>query len=143
MASELHPFVIRWQSTRTDASGHFRLAHFPKRQPYQVLSVRHPEFLDGRPKVLAQDAGDAQIVRLRRGVEVTGTVLGPRGQPIEAAQVYLRGAALANREPDAVTTTDGRFRLVSSPDWRKLCAWAEGFAPSIVDVELVSSVRYP
>ena len=49
------------------------------------------------------------------GYTVTGTVIGPRGEPVEGATVICRGAEEPVNELRTRTGPDGRFRFEGRP----------------------------
>jgi len=60
--------------------------------------------------VTCVDPATEVVVTLEQGGEVTGSVVGPEGEPVEGAKVKAAGAA------SCTTEADGKFRLAP---WRR------------------------
>ncbi len=72
----------------TDASGRVRV-HLEEDREY-VVKAKHPDYCPGEQRVEEVTGTDDIVVRLRPGLNLSGTVLFPDGTPAEAAQIQVR-----------------------------------------------------
>ena len=125
----------------TDASGRFVLADLaPGRFVLTVEADGHAATTVPGVEVPA-DKGDVDLgtVKLAPGSVVEGRVVGPRGEPIDSAEIFaLEGMAgmspdprwaLAGRDPAGVSAADGFFRVTDRAAGEKvdLVARKEGY----------------
>jgi|GEM_PF-3716133 len=111
----LHPFLKR--STRTDKKGHFRFTNLPDADYW--LEVHHPNFLLYKhPHLLRLEARQNLkdvVVKLSRGVSVSGVVLDTAGNPVGGALVCLRRIAKRGQPLQTERTTrtneEGHFTI--------------------------------
>ena len=107
----------------TDANGRWSLTAAPDNCPIAV-GASHPQCLTGLgniypepidrhpnmdPTLLPQLRNHTHILRLRRGIPVTGTVLGPDGKPRKA--LLTIGNPGDNPVPPISTANDGHFEF--------------------------------
>lgn len=84
-------------------------------------------------RVAAPQKDDALVIALRRHARVSGSVMGPGGEPVAEARVEVQGSSGRGWSGGANSTSDakGAFELTRVPPGVfKLVAKAEGFAAS-------------
>lgn len=139
---EDHEFL--WMQTTTDHEGRWQLHRIaPEALDRIEGSARHPEHGPTRVFEFARDREGAaallkgaHIFQFERGILVTGSVLGPGGQPISGASVSVGEVGNADRR-EGVTAADGTFSIAgcasSAPS---ITALAKGFAATTRRVDL-------
>jgi hypothetical protein len=85
----------------------------------------------GNEKTEEQLKKQTHVVKLQRGSEVTGVVLGPDERPFSGATVKGGQRWGGDSKKEVKTGADGRFRLLNlRPDLQPVTATADGYAPA-------------
>jgi hypothetical protein len=107
----------------------------------------HPDYYYGNWTWIpaGDDAAMQQIeLTLRRGVRLTGRVVGPAGSPIPGVTLGLPTQWYESHPARATTDTEGRFAFSQlKRDDRILLVQAEGFSPQALHVYLVPGMEEP
>ncbi|MEM9791269.1 MAG: carboxypeptidase regulatory-like domain-containing protein, partial [Planctomycetota bacterium] len=125
----------------TDDDGQWSIANVPPGDDVELsLMLSHPDYVDDgawgetqqaeKVSTSAMLAGAAKLV-MRRGVELTGRVLDPDGQPVENAIVIWGDDPYFDQgENEVLTDAEGVYRLpLLSEAQRRVTVVAEGWAP--------------
>ena len=131
---------VNYESTRTDARGHWSFTGVPE-QPdsvelasYHYLCLtEHASFYLEPFKPLSALRDGSAVLRLRRGTLIEGTVLSPDGRPVADAEVYYgEERGFGNSIPPVKANAQGKFTLGIKPGTHAtLIALAPGFAPTL------------
>jgi hypothetical protein len=147
---------------RTGSDGSFRLTGLPI--GWFDLEARRPGYLSFRiPGLeLRPDSADLGALVLTRGRRLEGRAIGPLGEPVEGAEVWVVPDGIARARvwmafdeagPAAVTDQDGRFVLqglnprkvlgldVCRPGYHTRWIWLERSEEGPVQVELARAAR--
>jgi protocatechuate 3,4-dioxygenase beta subunit len=126
------PAAILEPPPRTASDGSFRVLGLPDGEVRVIVTVPSPWLA---PAPLLARAGDREVrVRIGRGAEIRGRVVGPEGEPIEGFTV----------ETDArrtVSDKDGSFVLGGLPADRAIALTAHAFASTVSSPYLRAHVR--
>lgn len=127
------------RETTTDAEGRWKV----KGVPEPVLSslavaASHPDHVSvgiglngGNPTVEAQLRKQTHVLKLVRGCEMTGIVLGPDDQPFAGATVKAGPRWSGNSQREVKTGEDGRFHLRNLiSELQAVTATADGYTPA-------------
>jgi RNA polymerase sigma factor (sigma-70 family) len=141
----------------TDPQGNWNCALIPPGCGQFSVMVEHPDFVperfradpgsrktdDSRFRAMEDLLGSKAAMVLEPGFELEGLVLEDSGNPLAGAKVSRIGDS--NYEQGGVKTgADGRFRMTGLPQGRaQVSAWAKGFAPCLLDVQVSSNTRAP
>lgn len=142
-------------AVRTDAQGNWRCALTPPGYTDFTIAVQHPSYVQGSfaPEVGLQGTQDPKRLRLEdlcaaKAVMVLGPGFGVRGFVLDDTGNALVGARVSwmgnshYRQDGVKTRPDGSFRMTSLPQGAaQISAWAKGFAPLLVPVQINSSSR--
>lgn len=116
---------LRERRAHTDANGTVQFAAEAGIETWQVRSDR------GEPATLVP-AGRAEptAITVPEGIDVSGIVLGPEGEPIAGARLWLAPPSIPADEGAVIGTTDpdGRFALQDLPPGAALGALANGLS---------------
>lgn len=129
---QLDSWVFTAAELKTDAKGRWQW-HGAPRDP-QSLSVRaeHPDYLQGGMQV---SLGKENVLKLKQGLQVRGTILDASGKPIKGAAVRLGFDRFGNDLPTDETNEQGEFILKNCQAGKSLVtAQADGFAPTLREV---------
>jgi RNA polymerase sigma factor (sigma-70 family) len=142
-------------AVRTDSQGNWRCALTPPGYSDLSIAVQHPNYVQGSfwsevglqgtqdPRGLRMEdlwAAKAVLV-LEPGFGLRGFVLDDTGNALAGARVSWMGNS-DYRQDGVKTGPDGSFRMTSLPQGAgQISAWAKGFAPSVVPVQISSSAR--
>ena len=131
---------VSYESTRTDAQGHWSFTGVPE-QPdsvelasYHYLCLtEHAAFYLEPFKPLSALRDGSAVLRLRRGTLIEGTVLSPDGRPVADAEVcYGEERGFGNSIPPLKANAQGKFTLGIKPGTHAtLIALSPGFAPTL------------
>ena len=142
-------------AVRTDSQGNWRCALTPPGYSGFRIAVQHPNYVQGSfwPEVDLQATQDPKRLRmedlwaakavmvLEPGFGLKGFVLDDNGNALVGARVSWMGDS-HYRQDGVKTGPDGSFRITSLPQGAaQISAWAKGFAPSLVPVQISSSTR--
>ncbi|MBL8814469.1 MAG: PQQ-binding-like beta-propeller repeat protein [Planctomyces sp.] len=123
----VEPALIQLQ---TDPQGRFSVSIPEQLRNWQSdfqVSVRHPDYLIEQsfgawqvtpemardPALMKEKFFSSGMIRLDRGQEITGQVLGPDGQPAKGVKLYaaMQMPEYLNMPPHAVTDSSGLYRF--------------------------------
>ncbi len=133
---EKYPFDHR--AVTTDADGRWSMKGVPEPLLASLyLNASHPDHVSagfgarGNEKSEEQLKKQTHVVKLQRGSEVTGVVLGPDERPFSGATVKGGQRWGGDSKKEVKTGADGRFRLLNlRPDIQPVTATADGYAPA-------------
>ena len=137
--SEQRPDVS-FVSTTTDVDGRWSFSSVPEQSEAVSIGTYHHLYLteqsffqmdDFQPLSALRDR--SAVLRLRRGIRIDGTVLGPDGRPVPDAAIVYGGENFraVNRIPPVKTDPHGRFTLGIAPGTISvLTARCAGFGPT-------------
>ncbi len=133
---EKYPFDHR--AATTDADGRWSMKGVPEPLLASLhLSASHPDHvsvyfgIQGNEKSEEQLKKQTHVVKLQRGSEVTGVVLGPDERPFSGATVKGGQRWGGDSKKEVKTGADGRFRLLNlRPDIQPVTATADGYTPA-------------
>ncbi len=142
-------------AVRTDSQGNWRCALTPPGYSDFRIVVQHPDFVQGNfwPEAGSQATQDPTRLRMvdlwaTKAVLVIEPGFGLRGFVLDDAGNALAGARVSwmgnsdYRQDGVKTGPDGSFRMTSLPQGAgRISAWAKGFAPCLVPVQISSSAR--
>lgn len=123
----------------TDAEGKWTIKGVPLTLlPELYLGAQHPDYVPAPGHVIGEDAklttqltNQTYVIKLARGYEVTGVVLGPDDQPLSGAKVKAGLRWNSESSHQATTGADGRFRLFNvKGELQAVTASLEGYAPA-------------
>ena len=135
-----------WEA-RTDAEGNYRIADvrgFEGADSHHLaMDVNAPDFIE-YVNILFSDLGRAAAkqgrlpeVRLKRGVAVTGRLVGPDGAAVAGAKIRAayEKESMSSLGRNRTSDAEGRFRL-TIPDGRagELIVYSDRWAPRRVEV---------
>ncbi|MCR9247486.1 MAG: carboxypeptidase-like regulatory domain-containing protein [bacterium] len=113
----------------TDADGRFLLDNLDPSLKDHSLFARKQGYVEAKAQVAMSATEAEQDLVLGFGVEVRGTVVGPSGQPLAAASVFLGFSPSAYDRLDATTGLDGQFVFPCvAPGEHTINAERRGFA---------------
>ena len=123
----------------TDAEGKWTVKGVPLVMlPDVYVSAHHPDYVSAPGTVLGENdklttqlTNLTYVIKLARGHEVTGIVLGPDDKPFPGAKVKAghRWGGDSNRE--TTSGSDGRFRLLNvKGELQAVTAIADGYTPA-------------
>ncbi|HTH47309.1 MAG TPA: carboxypeptidase-like regulatory domain-containing protein [Candidatus Limnocylindria bacterium] len=132
-------FEFNHQETTSDAEGKWSAKGIPMPLlPDLYLSARHPDYVGSDGRVVGDNARTVEqltnrtyVIKLARGFEIAGVVLGPDDKPFPGARVKAghRWGGDSNRE--ATSGADGRFQLHNvKGELQAVTATADGYAPA-------------
>jgi RNA polymerase sigma-70 factor (ECF subfamily) len=101
--------TIYAEAAETGADGRFVVDNLDPSLQQHSLFARKDGYVEGKADVKATGADVEQDLVLEQGVEVRGVVVGPQGQPVPAATVFLGFSPSAYNRQDAVSAADGSF----------------------------------
>ncbi len=133
---EKTPFDHR--TVTTDADGKWSMKGVPEPLlPSLYLNASHPDYVSagfgtrGNEKSEEQLKKQTYVIKLLRGSEVTGVVLGPDEKPFSGATVKAGQRWGGDNKKEIKTGADGRFRLLNlRPDIQPVTATADGYTPA-------------
>ncbi len=101
----------------SDDKGRFTVPNVPPGR--LVVLARHPDYLDGKSRVLTLERGGTAEVEvvLGEGVPLAGRVVDHRGFPVEGARVRVTGGTY---ERQVAVESDGTFEFLSRPPRAKI-----------------------
>ena len=115
-----HTFAL-FTTTTTNAKGEWTLNAAPADTPLSV-GASHPLCLNDLGQIASTPApfsellNHTHILRLQRGIPISGTVFGPDSKPRKATLAVGRYAGATMTVPDIQTTDDGRFQFAARSD---------------------------
>ena len=132
-------FEFSHNEATTDAEGKWTVKGVPlPLLPDLYVGARHPDYVSAPGMVLGENeklttqlTNLTHVIKLARGHEVTGIVLGPDDKPFPGAKVKAghRWGGDSNRE--ATSGSDGRFRLLNvKGELQAVTAIADGYTPA-------------
>ncbi len=136
---------VTYESTRTDARGHWSFTSVPEQPDSVVLAsyhylclTEHAAFYPEPFKPLSALREGSAVLRLRRGTLIEGTVLSPDGHPVADAEVcYGEERGFGNSIPPLKANAQGRFTLGIKPGTHAtLIVLAPGFAPTLKSTKI-------
>ena len=142
-------------AVRTDSQGAWRCALIPAGCKSFSIVVQHPAYVQAsfslRPDQLVTSdktqlpmedlLASKAVLQLEPGFALKGYVLDDSGNPLADARVSWMGE-LGYRQDGVKTGPDGSFCMTSLPAGPgQISAWAKGFAPALVTVEVGASSR--
>ncbi|HTH46010.1 MAG TPA: carboxypeptidase regulatory-like domain-containing protein, partial [Candidatus Limnocylindria bacterium] len=103
--------------------------------PDLVIGARHPDYVSAPGEVVGENAKTTRqltnlthVIKLARGYEVAGIVLGPDDKPFPGAKVKA-GRRWSDSNRDTTSGADGRFRLLNvKGELQAVTATADGYA---------------
>ncbi len=99
---------------KTGSDGHVRLGSLPAGALH--VQAEAPDYVS-RSEIPVAEREAAVTVRLKRGLAISGRVLGPDGSPATGAHIYVGGGTLRTwMRPSARCEADGTFRLTGLAD---------------------------
>ncbi|HEX4070139.1 MAG TPA: carboxypeptidase-like regulatory domain-containing protein, partial [Planctomycetaceae bacterium] len=103
------------------------------------IEIRHFDYLsEWTPASRSRE----MVFVLKRGLAVSGRVIGPTGKPVAGARVMLGYQRWNPDENKTSTTSDGRFTLRNCKPGRAfVTVQAPGFAPGMQDVEVAKQTK--
>ena len=132
----------------TGVDGSFVFDDLPAGVP-QHLAVRAEGYMPAIVRGIRPPTGKPLLVRLERGVQLTGTVVDEQSQPLSRAEVGLTSQRVLEGDPyhrllgrtvsrETLTDANGRFTIHDAPEGRAvLNASAEGFVSAEgIEIEL-------
>lgn len=115
---------------RTSETGHFSFTTPPELRNWLSelqLSIRHPDYvieqsfgafqvtpeMAADPSLLAKKVFPGGLIKLKRGHEISGLILGPDGQPAVGVKLYAawQMPQYLDMPPHAVTDDQGRYKF--------------------------------
>jgi hypothetical protein len=103
--------TIYADAAATDADGRFVVDNLDPSLTSHSLFARKEGYVEGKAEVPAGGPDVEQDLVLTAGVEIRGVVVGPQGQPVPAATLFLGFSPSAYNRQDAVSAADGSFRF--------------------------------
>lgn len=114
----------------TNATGHFSFTIPPELREWQSdlqIAVRHPDYvieqsfgmwtvsreMAADPKLARQNLFESGVIKLYRGHEIQGQILGPDGKPAVGVQLHAarQMPEYLNMPPHAITNREGRYKF--------------------------------
>jgi hypothetical protein len=127
-------YVFSLGEPKTDAQGRWRLDVAPKNLAEIWGRATHPHYRSSHI-VLTRNLDD--VVRLSKGLTVTGRVINAIGRPVKGAKVVIGHSVWESKQPDSVTDDDGQFTLENCTFGPEIVTvQADGFSPHIHDVQV-------
>jgi len=120
----------------SDRRGAFRLDGLSPSRANQLMICRHRDYLPMNVRVTPENANLPLDIVMKRGIDVRGTVIGPRGEPMVGATVTLGDNPHVGRSLQ-VTDANGAF-CVGAPLGARITLLASypGLAPTLRDLEI-------
>lgn len=125
--------------------GTWQCAHVPANLSSLILTLAHPEYAptsyESGQLAAAQLKAGKQVLVIRRGLDVTGSVVDPEGNAVPGASIaeLVRGRFEFNFTSTNRTQTDanGNFRLANqNPGTMRLKINAGGYRPEVQEVHI-------
>jgi uncharacterized GH25 family protein len=131
--------VFRAGDAFTDDQGRWRWSEAPADCSGVNIQVSHFDYLtQSAPASRSQEMAFV----LKRGLPISGRVVGPTGKPVAGARVALSFQGWSPEENQARTASDGQFTLRNCKPGRSLVTvQAPGLAPSSQDVEVAKETK--
>ena len=132
----------------TDGQGRWRTPMLPADLGRLPVHVAHRDYLSDPPRgshwapPMEQLRNATAIAVLRRGVRVTGVVVGAQGNPIGSAYVRLGADDWDHRAPHAWTDDDGRFDIAHAMKGESLLMVDRvGLAPKLIRLTVTAEME--
>lgn len=136
-------FFTLYDPEHSDQDGRFAISADPDR-PSDTLFARLSGYVMARRTVTTADPPAEQVLVLRRGTRVMGRVIGPDGEPVASASLYLGFSPSAFDRLDAVTDDVGRFSFPAVGEGKHtLVTQRRGFAPDHRTLSIAEGVPTP
>jgi len=114
--------------------------------PSASVEISAPGYVPRRIPITLSARPDERIIRLARGITITGIVFDPEGRPVASARVLARVSSISDEGPilpnpgplAAVADESGRFALTLPRRFRActIAVWREPFAPAVLQTEV-------
>jgi uncharacterized GH25 family protein/DNA-binding beta-propeller fold protein YncE len=123
----------------TDDQGRWKWSEAPADCSGVNVQIRHFDYL--RQWTQASQSREMVFV-LKRGLELSGRVVGPAGKPVAGARVALGFERWDSEDSQARTSSDGQFTLRNCKPGRSLVTvQAAGFSPTLQEVEVAKGTK--
>ncbi|MCB9883469.1 MAG: carboxypeptidase regulatory-like domain-containing protein [Planctomycetes bacterium] len=130
-------FTSYYGAVTTDARGRFALASLSPSRESHIVFAKKRGYVESRLDVRAKDAHEGLVLVMRRGVPVRGRVVGPDGEPVRGAELYIGRSKHDYNKLDAIARDDGDFEFESvAPGTHRLACEMKGFAPFATSVDV-------
>jgi hypothetical protein len=140
---------------KTDEKGHWEFRSLPPNFGNFSLTVSHPDyaevrfFSDGADRNYAGEKVSLRsllatnaVLKVRKGLSITGRVLDTNGKPISGAKLLLGDSRFANKPNQTRTDERGEFRLSGgSAGTTYLTVQANGYSPEMRQVTVDAKVE--
>ncbi len=134
--SEMEHICLSDHEEKTNSDGRWQCNEVPENIEGIGVGVRHPDYIGDRnawvrpTPSLKQLRDGSYVMVMKKGLAITGTVLGKEGKPVKGAYVLLGRDAEVDELPQTRTDEQGRYRLgCSQPGETVLTVYAPGHAP--------------
>lgn len=128
-----------FRGATTDAEGKWSVNGVPlSLLPDIFIGAKHADYVEANGHIIGDDAKATEqltnrtyVIKLARGFEVTGVVLGPDDQPFPGAKVKAGHRWSGDSKKEATTGPDGRFHLLNlRGELQAVTATADGYTPA-------------
>ena len=129
---------------KTDAEGKWTCPITPPNVSRIALRLEHPDYISdqtygqtaGNPSVIDLQS-QTEVLVMRKGASVSGSVTGPDGKPVFKAAVYQGSDRHGSNYPETETDEDGKFTFANCPDGPMvLTIVAKDLAPELVEIHV-------
>ena len=147
MASQPEDYQVLWTPVSTDADGHWVIDRVAPELIHRLsVTARHPDHvdapylqLDRDPEAEKQLRALSYVSQLGRAISLRGIVVGPDGQPVPDAKVFVGFRHLANLR-EATSAADGTFVVNGcKPGEAPVSAEAAGFATITMETDITTN----
>ncbi|MCA8969390.1 MAG: carboxypeptidase regulatory-like domain-containing protein [Planctomycetes bacterium] len=130
-------FTSYYGAVTTDARGRFRLASLSPSRESHIVFAKKRGYVESRLDVREKDAREGLVLVMRRGIPVRGRVVGPDGEPLRGAELYIGRSKSDYNKLDAIARDDGDFEFEAvAPGMQRLACEMSGYAPFVTSVHV-------
>jgi peroxiredoxin len=146
--SDIERIAIGVHREKTDANGFWQCDIMPAKLSYVGVQLAHPEYIDDE-SYYARSAPPIKELRemtgvmvMKKGVDLVGTVVDLKGQPIAKANLKQGTERRGIRNPRTETDSEGRFVFKNTkPGTVLLTVQAKGYAPDLKEIMVREGMR--
>ena len=137
--------------SKTDGEGKWTCRVTPPDIQSVSLRLEHPDYISDnyfgqtrRNASVGNLQALAHVSVMRKGITVSGTVVGPDGQPLPGATVYQGSDRFGSRYPETKTDNEGKFAFTNcSRGTMVLTFVAKDLAPELIEIRVAEDFLEP